>query len=84
MKQIIFLFAFVLSTAAMSEEGKDTSGYQTMDMKQFDSLTAKQGGNMGKGVKFGVTCKTDDGRDLESTHPEFSTCMMQKKNKMQQ
>ena len=86
MKQILFMCAMILSFSASANDtqknNKDTSGYQTMDMKQFDGINAKQG-KVGEGVKFSVTCLTEDGRNLETHHPEFSHCMMQKKNKMQ-
>lgn len=70
-------FSSVSIMAAESTEGqkvkKDLSGYGTMDMNQFNSL--KNAESNSDNIKFDSTCKTEDGVEIPSSSPQFSSCM---------
>jgi hypothetical protein len=74
--KILFITIFTaLSLAQAETQGtvvkKDLSGYDTMDMNQFNQVqqTTK------KSNIFKVTCKTDDNQEIAPEHPQYQSCM---------
>lgn len=75
MKSFLLVSTLVMSLAAFAEEGKDISGYGTMDMRQLKTHAGHSG-------LIKLTCKTAGGIDLSPSSPDFANCMRQKANKM--
>ncbi len=86
MKYLNYFFSSALILASLTSfanDGKDMSDYKPMDMKQFEGVKIPQSGSQGKHSDFlNITCKTAEGTDIKSSHPEFANCMRQKANKM--
>jgi hypothetical protein len=81
--KLFLMTAITLFCAAGFSEGKvDLSKYQTIDMKQMVNPTASSGSSS-SGIKFSanMTCKTEDGRELKQTDPEYQSCLVKAQSK---
>jgi len=83
MKTAFIVFAAIISFShfALAEEGKDLSGYQTLDMQQFNKIQNSVGQK--KSLNFAMTCKTEDGREIKSSDPEFDSCLLKNQRALQ-